>query len=119
MSSANVDTPVQPTGHLGAQATILEHDGDHPVSSHEGPPTSGDLPNPMTTKREWNGDHMDWESWPTGRPGPFVSENLIQRAMLLSQAVNKARDEPSRTEEVVFHIAEFSSTGRGEFDVLS
>jgi len=115
MSSANVDTPVQPTGHLGAQSTILEHDGNHPVS---GPPKSGDLPNPRTTKREPNGDHMDWESWPAGRPGPFVSEGRIQHAMKYFQAFNRQRDERSRTVEKVFHVAEFSSTGRGEFDVL-
>ena len=59
---------------------------------------------------------MDWESWPAGRPGPFVSESRMEDVMTLFQRLNGERDEQSRTEEKVVHVAEFSSSGRGEFD---
>jgi hypothetical protein len=60
---------------------------------------------------------MDWESWPTGRPGPFVSEVQIQQLMDNFRVADESRDESSRMEEKVFHVAEFSSTGHGEFGV--
>ena len=60
---------------------------------------------------------MDWESWPIGRPGPFVSEARMQEVADLSKRYNEIRDEWSRTTEKVFHVAEFSSSGHGEFDV--
>ena len=50
---------------------------------------------------------MDWESWPTGRPGPFVSGAETQEAVDLFHSLESVRDEWSRTEEKVFHVAEF------------
>ena len=76
-----------------------------------------DLLNPTIINRQWNGDPMDWESWPTGRPGPSVPEGRLQEAMDAFQNVNAARDEQSRTKKNVLHVAEFSSSGRGEFDL--
>ena len=80
-------------------------------------PKLGDTPNSTITKPQWNGNPMDWESWPTGRPGPFVSESQLQEAMNLFKGYNRSRNEQSRTEDHVLHIAEFSSSGRGEFDI--
>jgi len=60
---------------------------------------------------------MDWESWPNGRPGPFVSKAQMHEAMTDFRAADEKRDEWSRTEEKIFHIAEFSSSGRGEYNV--
>ena len=76
----------------------------------------GDIPNPTTPQLRWNGDPMDWGSWPTGRPGPFVSEAAMRQAMNMFQHFDSERNEWSRTEEKVFHVAEFS-TGRSEFNV--
>jgi hypothetical protein len=121
MSSATVYTTANPTDnrHLDILTATSEVEGDHPPSSLplEGTPRSEDNPNPTTTKHQWNGDPMDWESWPTGRPGQFVSSAAIQRTVEVFQSFEQKRDELSRTEEKVFHVAEFSSTGRGEFDV--
>jgi hypothetical protein len=72
---------------------------------------------PEVTTRQWDGDPMDWESWPTGRPGPFVLEAEMEKLMILSSFLEQVRDEESRTEEKVFHIAEFSLFGQGEFHV--
>ena len=41
----------------------------------------------------------------------------MREAIRLFQNFNSARNASSRTEEEVFHIAEFSSTGQGEFEV--
>ena len=60
---------------------------------------------------------MDWESWPIGRPGPSVPERRWQEMMRAFQHFNAARDEQSRTKANVVHVAEFSSSGRGEFDL--
>ena len=60
---------------------------------------------------------MDWESWPTGRPGPIVPESQIQETMGVFDYYEQLRDGRSRTEEKVFHVAEFSATGQGEFDL--
>ena len=59
---------------------------------------------------------MDWESWPIGRPGPSVPKRRWQEIMHYFQEFNKARDEQSRTQKKVVHVAEFSSSGRSEFD---
>ena len=59
---------------------------------------------------------MDWESWPIDRPGPFVSRVAMQRAAHLFDAFDSDRNEWSRTEEKVFHVAEFSSTSQSEFN---
>ena len=60
---------------------------------------------------------MDWESWPTGRPGPFVSEARMAEVMDEFQRYNGQRTEQSRTKENVVHIAEFSSAGQGESEL--
>ena len=113
-----MDPTVQPKGDSNSFASITpEDEGNHPVSSPERMPIRGDIPNPTTTQQRWSGDPMDWESWPIGRPGPFVSEVAIGRAMKLFHHSESVRNEWSRTEEKVFHISEFSSTGRSEFDV--
>ena len=78
---------------------------------------SGDIRNPTVVKNQWNGDPMDWESWPTGRPGPFVSEARMQEVMDEFQHYNGLRNEQSRTKESVLHVAEFSSSGHGEPDI--
>lgn len=41
----------------------------------------------------------------------------MRDAMNTFHFFDSERDEWSRTQEKVFHVAEFSSTGRGEFDV--
>ena len=58
---------------------------------------------------------MDWESWPTGRPGPYVSEAKMQAVMNVFRIFEEGRNEESRTKENVMHIAEFSSSGQGEY----
>src|SRR5258706_6213205 len=80
-------------------------------------PKLGDTPNSTVTNPQWNGDPMEWESWPTGRPGPFVSESRMQDVMDALKRHNQSRNEHSRTKNHVLHIAEFSSFGRGEFDI--
>ena len=89
MSSPDRDTTVQPIHDLPSRTS--EGDGNG-----------------------WNGDPMDWESWPTGRPGPFVSEATMRAAMDQFQARG-----PTDAKEKVFHIAEFSSTGRGESSTVA
>ena len=113
-----MDTTVQPKEESNPPAPITpEEEGNHPVSSPEKLPIRGDIPNPTTTQKRWNGDPMDWESWPTGRPGPLVSEAAMQRAMDKFHSFNSKCNERSQTEEKVFHVAEFSSTGQSEFNV--
>jgi hypothetical protein len=114
MSSANVDATIQPTGGSDTSAIILEDEGNQPASS---PDRLRVIPYTTTAKDDWNGDPKDWKSWPTGRPGPFVSDAQIQKVMGLFRDMDGERDELSRTEIKVFHIAEYSSTGQGEFDV--
>ena len=115
MSSANVDKMVQPPMSEPDSFTIVSDDeSDYPASA---PETPRDTPNPATTKRQWNGDPMDWESWPIGRPGPVVPETEMQEAKTMFHSYDQARDEKSRTEEKVFHLAEFSSSGQGKSDV--
>ena len=60
---------------------------------------------------------MDWESWPTGWPGPLVSEDRMQEVKNAFKRYNGQRSEQSRTKGHILHIAEFSSSGRGEFDI--
>ena len=96
----------------GAWVTTSDDEGNHPVSSPESFPISGDIPTPTTTVNA-----MDWESWPTARPGPVVSEAEMQEAMDTFHSYDLERGEWSRTEEKVFHVAEFSSSGQGKSDV--
>ena len=111
MSSATVDATAQPTVN---QYPGTEAEGDHLVSIPGIAQKTADIPNDAKAGNKWNGDPMDWESWPTGRPGPFVSEARMEVVMDLFQDYNGERNEQSRTEENVLHIAEFSSSGRGE-----
>jgi len=61
---------------------------------------------------------MDWESWPTGRPGPFVSKGRMQEVRLLFQYYNGMRNKEPQTEERnVIHIAEFFASGQGESEL--
>ena len=66
--------------------------------------------------RVWNGDPLDWESWPIGRPGPFVPESgihdVLGRFQLPTNAHLEVEDVP------VFHIAEFSTNGQGIASLL-
>ena len=102
--------PVDPSP--GSSTTSGAED-DHVVSSPGRAPKLGDILNPTIVKHERNGD-MDWGSWPTGRPGPFVSEARMQVVMSSFQGCEEDRNEQSRTKENVMHIAEFSSSGQGE-----
>jgi len=88
----------------GTLTTTPEADeGDHPLSSPERMPKVGDITSPTIIKHQWNGDPMDWESWPTGRPGPYVSEARMQQLMNDFQQYNGQRNEQSRTKEHVIH----------------
>ena len=78
------------------------------------PSSSEESTSPKIAKHQWNGDRRDWESWPSGRPGPFVPEARMRRAMDEFEYRNRKRDKRSRKEEKVFHITEFSSSGRGQ-----
>lgn len=62
---------------------------------------------------EWNGDPMEWESWPNGRPGPYVSKPTMENVMRYFRKFEEERGEWSRNKEKVFHIAEFSATCEG------
>jgi len=119
MSSATTYTTAQSTvdRHPGTLTTTSEAEGDHPLSSPERMPKLGDITNPTIVKRQLNSGPMDWESWPTGRPGPYVCEAQMQRVMHEFQQLNGRRNEQSRTKEHVIHMAEFSSSGRGESEV--
>jgi len=122
MSSENVDTAVQPTGDPDERTSISEGEGNQPASSPRSPSTSGAIYNLTISTHELDNDPMDWESWPTGRPGPMVSDGRIQDVMRIFQYHDQKRDEreehqPSQAEEKIFHVAEFSSTGQSEFNV--
>jgi hypothetical protein len=97
--------------------TTLEAKSDDSLSSPESAHSLRDITNPTIPKHQWNGDPMDWESWPTGRPGPFVSDTRMQDMMGKFQLLNEQRYEQSRTEANVLHIAEFSLSGQGESDL--
>jgi hypothetical protein len=114
MSSANANATIPSTGSLNTQAIISEDEGNQPASS---PERLRFIPYTTTAKDKWNGDPMDWKSWPTGRSGPFVSDAQIQEVMGIFRDAEGERDELSRTEIKVFHIAEYSSTVQGGFDV--
>ena len=118
--SPNMDTAVRAKEDSDAPTHITPKEEDnHPVSSRspEKLPIRGDTPNPTTTQQRRDGDSMDWESWPTGQSGPLVSEAAMQRATNLFHSLDSARNVWSRTEETVFHVTEFSLTGRSEFGV--
>lgn len=116
MSSATVNNTAAKSP-VDALTTTSEAKGDHPLSPPESAPKSGETPDSAITKHQWNDDPMDWETWPTGRPGPFVSESRMKEVMVVFKRYNEKRNEQSRTKEHVLHIAEFSSSGRGEFDI--
>jgi len=80
-----------------------------------GPPLLLPPPNPHPSEPT----QQDWESWPTDRIGPFVSDIRMQEAMHCFQSFNRQRTDWSRTEEKVFYITEFSRSGRGQFPRLS
>lgn len=103
-----MDMTVQPTSESDVSTNTSDNERNHPVSS---PQTLRDLPNPTTTEQHWNGDPMNWESWPTGRPGPVVLDTDMQDARAKFQS-----QDPVGTEEKVFHVAEYSSSGQGESD---
>jgi len=123
MSSVIVYATTQPTEDRNINILIVTSrvEGDHHPSSPKGAPKykykSRDNSNPASTKRESNGDPTDFQSWPTGRLGPFVPYPAMQRTLGAFQLFEQRRDEMSRMEEKVFHVAEFSSTGQGESDV--
>jgi len=77
------------------------------------PPPAGLGPSHLATTQH------DWESWPTGRLGPFVSDARMKDAMHCFQSFDRQRTDWSRTEEQVFYITEFSRSGRGQFHRLS
>jgi len=121
MSSVIVYATTQPTEDRNINILIVTSrvEGDHHPSSPKGAPKykSRDSSNPASTKHESKGDPTDWRSWPTGRPGPFVPYPAMQRTLGAFQLFEQRRDEMSRMEEKVFHVAEFSLTGQGESDV--
>jgi len=114
-----MDTTAQSTvdRYPGTLSTTSEAEGGHPLSSAERTPKLGDITDPTIVKRQLNSGPMDWESWPTGRPGPYVCETQMQEVMNRYQRLNGQRNEQSRTKEHVIHMAEFSSSGRGEPDL--
>ena len=116
MSSATVHSATVQSAVDRSDISGTTSESDHPLSSPERAPELGDTPNTPII-RQWNGDPMDWESWPTGRPGPFASESRMEDVMKSFQRFDGERDEQSRTEEKVVHVAEFSSSGQGEFDI--
>ena len=118
MSSPNIGTTVQPKDDSNPFTSITpEEEGNDLASTPGSLDIGGDVSIPTATQQRWNGNPMDWESWPIGRPGPFVSEAARQEAMDMFQYLESERDEWSQTEEKVFHVAEFSSTGQSEFGV--
>ena len=117
MSIPKMATTVQPEDNNNPFASITpEDEGNHSVSSPERLSFRGDTIQSTTTQQRWNGDPMDWESWPIGRAGPFISRAAMERATHLFDAFDSDRNERSRTEEKVFHVAEFSSTSQSEFN---
>jgi len=78
------------------------------------PPPPVELgPSHLTTTQQ------DWESWLTGRLGPFVSDTRMWDTMHCFQSFGRQHTKWSRTEEQVFYMAEFSRSGRGQFPHLS
>jgi len=119
MSSTTMYTPARSMVNRCRDllTTISEAERDDPLSSLERTPKLGDITNPTIIKHQWNGDPMDWESWPDGRPGPTISWTRMQRVMDESKRLNAERNKQSQTKKNVLHIAEFSSSGRGESDL--
>ena len=110
---------VQPEDNNNPFVSIAPEDEDnHPASSPQRLSLRRDTTHSTTTHQRWSGDPMDWESWPIDRPGPFVSRVAIERATHLFDAFDSDRNERSRTEEKVFHVAEFSSTSQSEFNAI-
>ena len=110
-SNPNMDTAVQLIDNSVSPASI--------TPDEEGSPDlRGDIQNPTITRQRRNGDPIDWKSWPTGRPGPLVSEAAMQQATNEFNFFDSKRHKRSRKKEKVFHVTEFSSTGRSEFSVV-
>jgi hypothetical protein len=97
----------------GAAERNMRSDSGSVVEDSAGSESESMESRPPSPIVEWNGDPMDWKSWPHGRPGPYVSKTAMRRAKECFRSVEKGRDEWSRTEEKVFHIADFSITGKG------
>lgn len=117
MSSAAVHNATGLYRSNTSTTTTLEAEPDHSLSSPGRAPELGDIPNSTSIEYQWNGDPMDWESWPIGRPSPFVSEARMGELVDSFEDYNKGRAGWSRTTEKVLHVAEFSSSGHGEFNV--
>ena len=116
MSGGGLRTSEQPTNNtpLQTSTTTAVVEGNNSPSSPEKIHKSGNNPELTTNNHQWNGDPMDWETWPNGRPGPSLSESRTGQNVEALRFFEQTRDEQSRMEEKVFHLAEFSSTGRGE-----
>ena len=61
---------------------------------------------------KWNGDPSEWESWPVGRPGPFVSEP-VELNLLRYFKIGEQNHFLGPPDEPAFHIAKFSDNGQG------
>ena len=70
------------------------------------------------TTTQWNGHPSDWASWPNGRPSPFISEDALKYYNSLIGDVTTEAEECMKTDELVFHIAEFTQSGEGETRVV-
>jgi len=70
------------------------------------------------TTTQWNGQPSDWASWPNGRPGPFISEDALKLYSSLIGDVTTEAEMRMKTDELVFHVAEFTQSGKGETLVL-
>jgi hypothetical protein len=66
------------------------------------------------TTAQWNGQLSDWASWPIGRPGPFISDDAVKEFSSIIGDVTTEAEEGMKTDELVFHIAEFTQSGEGE-----
>ena len=66
---------------------------------------------------KWNGDPSEWESWPVGRPGPFVSEP-VELNLLRYFKIGEQNHFLGPPDEPAFHIAKFSDNGQGQTMVL-
>ena len=69
------------------------------------------------TTTQWNGHPSDWASWPNGRPSPFISDHALKHYRSLIGDVTTITTEAEnrmKTDELVFHVAEFTQSGEGE-----
>ena len=88
------------------------------------PPENGEemLANVATTQdqttTQWNGHPSDWASWPNGRPSPFISDDALKYYNSLIGNVTAEAEKRMKTDELVFHVAEFTQSGEGETRVV-